>query len=209
MNIAIIGAGNVGSALAGAAVRAGHEVTVTAASAEHARSAAQQTGARYADSNTSAADSAEVIILAVPYDAVSGILAQLGDVAAGKVLIDVTNRFNPSDPGAVVDGSSNAETIQAQARTVRVVKAFNTVFAALQANPVVDGIPLDGFVAGDDTDAKEKVLELVHTLGFRPIDVGPLSMSRALEAMGWLNIYLNMQHGWSWQDGWKLIGPTK
>jgi 8-hydroxy-5-deazaflavin:NADPH oxidoreductase len=52
------------------------------------------------------------------------------------------------------------------------------------------------------------VLELVASLGFRPIDAGPLSMSRALEGMALLNIALNMTNGWPWQTGWKLLGPT-
>ena len=94
------------------------------------------------------------------------------------------------------------------APNARVVKAFNTVFAAHQADPVVDGIHLDGFVAGDDGAAKEQVLGLVGSLGFRPIDAGALAMARALEGMAVLNISLNMTNGWPWQTGWKLLGPT-
>jgi predicted dinucleotide-binding enzyme len=45
-------------------------------------------------------------------------------------------------------------------------------------------------------------------MGFRPIDAGPLAMARALEGMGMLNISLNMNNGWPWQTGWKLLGPT-
>jgi predicted dinucleotide-binding enzyme len=94
------------------------------------------------------------------------------------------------------------------APNARVVKAFNTILAAHQAAPDIDGIQLDGFVAGDDGAAKKKVLELVTSLGFRPIDAGPLAMARALEGMGTLNISLNMTNGWPWQSGWKLLGPT-
>ena len=72
------------------------------------------------------------------------------------------------------------------------VKAFNTIFASHQSDPVVDDLQLDGFVAGDDDVAKEQVLALVASLGFRPIDTGPLAMARALEGMGMLNISLNM-----------------
>jgi hypothetical protein len=61
----------------------------------------------------------------------------------------------------------------------KVVKAINTIFAAHQADPLIDGIQLDGFVASDDIDAKKKVLEFVGSLGFRPIDAGPLAMARA------------------------------
>jgi 8-hydroxy-5-deazaflavin:NADPH oxidoreductase len=148
------------------------------------------------------------VVLAVPFAAVTDILAEVGDALVGKVVIDVTNRLNPDDPGAVRDGSSNAEQIQARASGARVVKAFNTVFAARQADPVVDGLQLDGFVAGDNDAGKRQVLELVGSIGFRPIDAGPLSMARALEAMAVLNIMLQIWNGWPWQAGWKLAGPT-
>jgi predicted dinucleotide-binding enzyme len=88
------------------------------------------------------------------------------------------------------------------------VKAFNTDFAVRQADPVVDGVQLDGFVASDDGDGKAAVLDLIESVGFHPIDVGPLSVARTLEAMGWLNIQLQIQDGWPWQGGWKFAGPS-
>ena len=208
MDIAVIGVGNVGKALAGASARAGHAVVLSSRKPDEARAVAQQIGGRAAESNPVAIRSAEAVILAVPFAAVSGILREAGGVLQGKIVIDVTNRMSPQDPGAVVDGTSNAEAIQALAPRTPVIKAFNTVFAARQADPVVGGVRLDGFVAGDDAAAKARVLDLVRSLGFRPIDAGPLSMARALEAMGWLNIWLNIENDWPWQDGWKLVGPT-
>ena len=208
MDIAVIGVGNVGKALAGASVRAGHAVTLSSRNSDEARDVAQQLGGRAAASNRAAIQGAEVVILAVPFDAVPSILQDAGGLLQGKIFVDVTNRMNPQNPGGVIDGASNAEAIQALVPEAPVIKAFNTVFAARQADPVVDGIRLDGFVAGDDAAAKARVLELVESLGFRPIDVGPLPMARALEAMGWLNIWLNIKNEWAWQDGWKLVGPT-
>jgi predicted dinucleotide-binding enzyme len=87
-----------------------------------------------------------------------------------------------------------------------VVKAFNTAFASRQAEPEVDGVPADGFVAGDDPKAKQQVLDLVDSIGFRPVDAGPLAAARTLEGMAWLNISRNMQGG-TWQDAWVLLGP--
>jgi predicted dinucleotide-binding enzyme len=70
------------------------------------------------------------------------------------------------------------------ARSAKVVKAFNTIFAALQSDPVIDDIQLDGIVASDDAAAKQQVLEAVRALGFRPIDSGPLAMARVLGGWG-------------------------
>lgn len=140
----------------------------------------------------------------MPFDAVIGIVEEVGPGLDGKILVDVTNRFDV----AQLDGTSNAELIQKMVPNAKVVKAINTIFASRQADPFVDGIQLDGFVASDDTAAKTAVLEFVESLGFRPIDAGSLAMARALESMGLLNISLNMTHGWSWQTGWKLLGPT-
>jgi predicted dinucleotide-binding enzyme len=204
MNIGIIGAGNVGQALATASVRAGHAVTITSATAGEAEHVAAEVGATAVASNRAAVADAAAVILAVPFDAVSAIVGELGAVLEGKVLIDVTNRFAPEQ----LDGTSNAELLQQMAPNARVVKAFNTILAAHQADPVIDGIQLDGFVASDDAAAKQQVLELVGSLGFRPIDAGPLAMARALEGMGTLNISLNATNGWPWQSGWKLLGPS-
>jgi NADPH-dependent F420 reductase len=208
MNIAIIGAGNVGRALAGSASRAGHAVTVSDQDPQEAKSAAEEAGARAAGSNREAISTADAVILAVPYAAVESTVKEVGGALDGKILIDVTNRLNAENPPAALDGSSNAEQIQKSAPKSRVIKAFNTAFAARQAEPKVDGVQLDGYVAGDDEAAKKQVLDLVKSIGFRPIDAGALGMSRALEAMGLLNITLQIRNNWPWQAGWKLVGPT-
>ncbi len=206
MKIGIIGSGNVGKALAGASVKAGHSVTIASRDAEHARAAAEATGATPAVSTKEAVKGADIVILAIPATAVDDVVAGLGNVLDGLAVVDVTNRVNPQNPAAVLDGSSMSEYIQTLVPYAHAIKAFNTVLAARQANPVVDGIALDGFVAGDDESAKKKVLELVGSMGLRPIDAGPLVMARALEAMALLNIMLQIKNSWPWQSGWKLVG---
>jgi NADPH-dependent F420 reductase len=208
MQVAIIGSGNVGRALAGSLTRAGHAVTLTATNPDNAKAAAEQAGASFAESNQDAVQRAEVVVLAVPYPALDVVLGEDGDALAGKVLVDTTNRVDPSDPGKVLDGSSAAEQIQARIPSARVVKAFNTALAARHADPVVDGVALDGYLAGDDELAKRIVAELLGSIGFRPLDVGPLVMARALEAMALLNIALQVRNRWPWQAGFKLVGPT-
>jgi 8-hydroxy-5-deazaflavin:NADPH oxidoreductase len=207
MKVAIIGSGNVGKALAGSAVKAGHTVTITATSSQKAEEAAKATGARAGHSNQDAVKDAELVIVAVPYDKLGEVFRGLGTAVDGKVVIDATNHINMQDPGEVLNGISNAEEIQKRHPNVHVVKAFNYSFATRMANPAVDGTRLDGFVAGDDQAAKTKALEFVGSIGYRPIDAGPLVMARALEGMGLLIVMLQIKHSWPWQNGWKLVGP--
>lgn len=204
MNVGMIGAGNVGRSLTRASTRAGHSVSISASSRDEAEKASSEVGGTAVGSNREAVANADLVVLAVPFDAVEGIVRELGNDLDGRLVVDVTNRFDPMQ----LNGPSNAERTQAMAPNARVVKAFNTIFAARQSDPEIDGIQLDGFVAADDSDAKSTVIEFVRSLGFKPIDAGPLAMARALEGMGVLNISLNMNNGWPWQSGWKLLGPT-
>jgi NADPH-dependent F420 reductase len=207
MKIAIIGAGKVGRALATSAIRTGHSVTVSSASADTAAKLAEETGARAAASNRAAVEGADLVVLAVPYTSMVDVLDDVGPSLAGKIVVDATNPLKPDYSGLAVEGTSGAEEIQARVPQARVVKAFNTQFAARQVDPQVAGIHVDGYVASDDEEAKQIVLGLVREMGFHPIDAGQLTMARALEAMAFLNISLQLRHNWSWQAGWKLVGP--
>ena len=210
MNIAIIGSGNVGSALARAFTRSGHTVTITARDPEHAVETASSTGATVADSNRAAVTGAEVVVLAVPFASAPDIAAEIRDLVDGKVLVDVTNRMSFGADGPDMDTSiSNAEELAALLPTAHVVKAFNTLFASNQADPVLDDVQLDGFVAGDDAAAKAKVLKLVASIGLEPVDVGPLARARQLEALAFLNITLNAAHDGAWRSGWKLVAAPQ
>ena len=207
MDIAIIGAGNVGRALATSAIRTGHSVTVSSSNGATAAKLAEETGATAAASNRAAAEGAELIVLAVPYAAIVDVLDEVGAALAGKIVVDATNPLKADNSGLATEGTSGAEEIQARLPQSHVVKAFNTQFAARQTDPRIAGLAVDGFVAGDDEEAKAVVLDLVKDIGFNPIDAGPFAMSRALEAMAFLNISLQIKNNWSWQAGWKLVGP--
>jgi predicted dinucleotide-binding enzyme len=203
MQIAIIGAGNVGRALATSLTRAGHDVTITAKHPEHAAEAATQSGATAGTSNAAAASAAQLIVLAVPAQAIGQIATDMGSSLDGKVVVDVSNRPTPTADGGA---TSIAEELQSRIPAARVVKAFNTVLASRQADPQVAGIAPDGYVAGDDPTAKQTVLDVIGSVGFRPVDAGSLASARTLEGMAWLNIQRNMAGG-TWQDAWVLVGP--
>lgn len=207
MEITIIGAGNAGGAIARGATRVGHRVTVTANDPDHARALAEEIGGTAAEDTADAVRGADLVVLAVPYGAVPDVAREIGDAVGGKTVVDATNPLKADGSGLAVTDRSGAEEAAAQLPGARIVKAFNTVLASRQADPVVDGTPLDGFYAGDDDQSKNTVRALLDAIGYRPIDAGPLTASRSLEHLAYLNISLNARGGWAWQSGWKLIGP--
>jgi hypothetical protein len=209
VRIAIIGAGNVGTALSEAAVAAGHTVSVSATNSEKAAASAAGTGARAAASNLDAVTGADIVVLAVPGSAAAAVADELASAVRGKVVVDATNPLNANFSDLDIEETAAAQTLQRHLPDVPVVKAFNTIFAGRLGNPVEQGFTLDAFYAGDDADAKKTVSEFVASLGFRPIDAGGLRMARALEEMAFLNISLNAGQGWPWQSGWALLGPTR
>jgi NADPH-dependent F420 reductase len=206
MNVAIIGSGNVGGALARSLSRAGHAVTISSTSPDEAKAIADEVGGTAAGSNREAVQAGEVVIPAVYLDSLGEVLDEVADLLEGKVLVDVTNRGGDT-PGQAVDGTSNAEKTQERVPHARVVKAFNTLFASRLVEPQVDGTPVDALIAGDDEAAKKTVSELASSMRMRPIDAGPLDSARTLEALGALLIWLNLQGG-TWQNTWKLIEPS-
>jgi 8-hydroxy-5-deazaflavin:NADPH oxidoreductase len=202
MKVAIIGAGNVGTALATSITRAGHDVTISASTPESARQAADTASATAAPSNAAAVKDAELVILAVPFvGAGPEVAAEIRDAVAGKTIVDVTNPLRPDYSGLATEGTSAAEEFQKLLPEASVVKAFNTIFATNQASPSSE---IDGYIAGDDDKAKQQVISLVESMGFAPVDVGPLSAARHLEGMAFLNIGLNAANGWSWTSAWRL-----
>jgi predicted dinucleotide-binding enzyme len=207
MKIAIIGTGNVGSALGGSFARAGHAVTFAARDTARAAEVAAAAGGTSA-TVVEAAAGADVIVLAIPYAAAADVASEIAAVAAGKVVIDATNPVNATYSGLVTDGGpSGAERTAAAIGGASVVKAFNTLFAGVQSDPGVHGTTLDALYATDDEAAGAAVAELATSIGFRPVRVGPLAAASELEALAWLNIRLQLVSGGAWQTSYVLVAP--
>jgi predicted dinucleotide-binding enzyme len=196
MNITIIGAGNVGRALAGAWRKAGHQVTVGVRNPGDAKVAdLSQQGVRVADVAT-AARGADVIVLAVPWGAVEPTIQALGALD-GKIVVDATNPLTPTLDLAIGFDDSAGETVGGLASGARVVKAFNTTGASNMADAHYSRGKLMMAVAGDDPDAKKTVMSLANDIGFDSVDAGPLTMSRQLEAAAvlWIKLAYAQQQG--------------
>jgi NADPH-dependent F420 reductase len=209
MKIAIIGAGNVGRALSRSLARTGHSLVIIDRDQEEAASLASTVGGTGTADLAKGVSDAEAVVLAVPFAAsAESVSRAIAGKVAGKIVIDVTNPLKPDLSGLVTEGGpSAAERIQQWLPGASVVKAFNCVLAGNQADPVVDGEQADGLVAADDDRARESVLQLVGEVGLRPIDAGPLARARELEAMAFLNIFLQATKGGNWRSAWKLLAP--
>jgi 8-hydroxy-5-deazaflavin:NADPH oxidoreductase len=187
--VTIIGTGNMGQAIAGLVVKNGGTPQLLGT----ADAATTVTG--------------EVVVLAVPHPAVAGIIAERGEQLAGKVVVDITNPvdFETFDSLVVPADSSKAAEIAAALPSSRVVKAFNTNFAATLTAGTVGTDPTTVLVAGDDADAKAAVSAIVTGAGLRAIDAGSLSRARELESLGFLQITLAAGEKISWVGGFALV----
>ena len=134
----------MGSALAASWQAKGHEVTISAR-----------------DTVAETAESAEVVLLAVPAEAVAEALGRAGSLD-GKVLVDATNNM--------AGGLAGLE-IAELAPGARYVKAFNTIFSTFMHDTPPDSGAACVF-CGDDAAAKETVAQLIEDVGLEPVDVG-------------------------------------
>lgn len=212
--IAIIGAtGNMGSGLAKTLSRGNNRLLLFAKHGDKVQALVEEIKSNNASADvealacpTDASWEADVIILAVPYAAEKEIAARIREVANQKIVISIANPLSETYSGLVTaPGTSAAEELQTLLPNSKVVKAFNTTFAADFSTPVIDGKQADAFVAGNDDEAVNTVCELVKTAGFNPIAAGNLSVSRTLENMQLLLIQLTMKYNYNWLAGWKIL----
>ena len=196
MNIVIVGAGNVGRALGGGWRKAGHGVTIALRDTAGEKAVALKQEGFSITSTKGAAAAGEIVVLAVPWPALTTAVKELGSLA-GKIVVDAINPLTPDFSLAIGHDDSAGETVARLAPGARVVKAFNTTGANNMADSRYGGGKLMMPVAGDDAAAKATVMSLAADLGFEPIDVGPLAMSRHLEpmAMVWIKLALVQKLG--------------
>ncbi|MCB1601332.1 MAG: NAD(P)-binding domain-containing protein [Rhodanobacteraceae bacterium] len=199
MNIAILGAGNVGQALAQNLIRLGHQIDFGVPEPQKYRELAEGLGAGIGPVAEVVAK-AELVILAVPYAAALDIAESLPDWQ-GRILIDASNPIAPGFAGLSVGTHTSAgEQVAARAHNARVVKCFNVTGAENMANPGAGEGAVFMPVASDDDAARATVVALAQSMGFDAMDAGPLSAARYLEpfAMTWIHLAYARGHGRHW-----------
>lgn len=187
MQYAIIGAGNIGTALAGHFARTGIDVGLAASRGVDAiRATAEGIGPQVTPVEVSDALDADVVILAVPFDAVRELVGRVADWH-GRTIVDATNAidytdFSPADLG----GTASSDLVGQWAAGARVVKAFGHTWAKVLAHEPGDG---HGgrrvlFVSGNHADANTAVAQLISQFGFEPVDLGRNDEGGLLQQFG-------------------------
>ncbi len=199
MDIAILGAGNVGSALAQNLAAIGDSVFFGVPEPEKYQDVAARVGARIGTVEDAIAD-AEIVILAVPYAGALSITESNPDWN-GRILVDATNPLAPGLSGLTLGTTTSAaEQIASRANNARVVKCFNVTGAENMADPRRLDASVFMPVAGDDAAARSATVALAARMGFDAVDAGPLKVARYLEpfAMTWIHLAFAAGQGRGW-----------
>jgi 8-hydroxy-5-deazaflavin:NADPH oxidoreductase len=198
MKIGVIGAGNIGQALARLALASGHQVRVAnSRGPESLRELTAALGCE-ADMSAGAAAFGDVVILAIPLRAFDALAAPDFE---GKIVLDATNYY-PGRDGAIEALDTHQDTtsglLQRRLPGARVVKFFNAIMARdIGADAKPSGAPGRRAlpIAGDDAEAKRVASELVDQFGYDPVDAGPLAQGWRFErAMPAYCLPMDAQH---------------
>jgi 8-hydroxy-5-deazaflavin:NADPH oxidoreductase len=183
VRIAIVGAGRIGGNAARLWSRAGHDVLICFSRhpdqlAARAAGLGDHVGAA---TPSHAVANADVVMLAVPWDAIDQALEEAGSLA-GKVVVDATNQYGTGPKPA--DGQTVAEFNSARMPGARYVRGFNTLTSGFQAE--ASNRPADQravlFICGDYPSAKGIVAKLIDDAGFAAVDLGPNAVAAVMEA---------------------------
>ena len=185
--IGIIGIGNIGQALAKHLAKAGYSIRISSdKGADTLRELAKKIGPNVIATSAGEAGEADIVILSVPWARLPDAVKKIPK-GSGKVVVDTSNNILSMDPFQLADigSKSTGEFVASLIPGVHLVKAFNTLPAALLASdPVTGGGSRTIVYSGDDSEAKNVAKELIASLGFNPLDLGSLQIGGKLQDIG-------------------------
>jgi len=185
--ITIFGKGNMGQAIGDVFKQGGNEVS-------------------YLDNGDPIKNLGDIVVLAVPYSAAISIAKANPTALVGKIVIDITNplNFDSWDDLVVPADSSAAEQIKQLLPDSKVVKAFNTTFAATLKSRKVGGQQTTVMAASDSDEAKETLATALKDSGVAYVDAGALKRARELERFGFLQMTLAAKETIGWDGGFAV-----
>ncbi|HPE55170.1 MAG TPA: NAD(P)-binding domain-containing protein [Bacteroidales bacterium] len=189
--IGILGSGGVGQTLANGFIKHGYEVMIGSRDTSKLNDWKEQAGNKgQVGSFQEAAAFGETLVLAVKGTAAKDALTLAGKSSlAGKTIIDATNPIADKAPDSGVLhfftdlNNSLMEQLQNEFAEANFVKAFSSVGAALMVNPQLGGIKPSMFIAGNSSDAKSEVKQILDKFGWETEDMGPAIAARAIEPL--------------------------
>jgi len=181
-SIGIIGAGKIGQAFAGHVAKAGYETIISnSRGPETLGPVLAEIGNNAKAGTVAEAAAADVVFLSVPWNSLNEALAPITNWE-NRIVIDATNAILPGFVAADLDGKTSSEVVSSLVPGAKVVKAFNTLFAAVLANSPQEG---NGkrviFYSGNDAEAKKQVLKIIDTIGFGGVDLGNINEGGRLQ----------------------------
>ncbi|MBD2452313.1 NAD(P)-binding domain-containing protein [Nostoc sp. FACHB-152] len=186
MKIGIIGSGNMGRSLGLLWAEQGHEVFFGARTKEKGQSIAEfVANGTQGGTNDQAANFGDVLLYTVRGINPAEVLTSI-EVLSGKILIDCNNFEIPTGFAFSPIVQSLAEKLAAEVPNAKVVKAFNTMAQEvfeLAPSPLFD-YHVSVFICGDDTQARQTVMQLAQDIGFAAVDCGELRHARLVEGLG-------------------------
>lgn len=187
MEITIFGKGNMGQAIGKNFTDAGNDV-------------------QYYGSKDTAQQLGDIVVMAVP-----ALAKQYQAELAGKIVVDITNPLNYDtwDELVVPADSSAAQQLQKLLPESKVLKAFNTTFAATLQSGKIGELPTTVLVAGDDEDAKAAFKSALASSALQVLNAGKLKRAREMEATGFLQMTLAASKQIGWDGGFGVIGANK
>lgn len=194
MKISIIGAGEIGSAIARQLARSGIDASIAnSRGPQTLQPLVDELGPRIKAVDLKEAAQADLVFVAVNWNRLPAALKDFGPWN-GRILVDANNAVEaPSLRPFDLGGRASNEVVAELAPGARVVKAFNHLAAAaLEADPKVAGGRRVLFVSGEDADAKKTVSDLIARLGFAPIDLGGVNEGRLVQFPGGPMAILNL-----------------
>jgi predicted dinucleotide-binding enzyme len=200
MNIAIIGAGRLGSVL-GRKWNNTHNITYGVRNPRSEKYQKLATSGFAVDNVQNAVDNSDIIVLAIPASEVESVV-KITEWLKDKVIIDVTNPISYPVPEGF---TSIAEAIAAWSNSSKVVKTLNQTGSGNISNPIYDSISLETLICGDDEEAKAQVSILVEDLVMKTIDAGGLKNAFLLENLAKLWITLAFQQGLGTNYAFKIL----
>ena len=188
--ITILGAGKIGLALATLWTRAGHSICLGSRDPEKLQVIVDDLHLKVnIKSIKEAVTENDIIVLAVPYSALTDLIPTISNNLDGKIVIDATNPFGISPEGHVISTLGSKITAGTYMASLLpksiVIRAFTHIMDELLISRGVRHPGLFAMaIAGDNPDAKLLVSELVTDTGFVPVDIGALRESAPLDPGG-------------------------